>query len=199
MELPRIGEIVASNTATFVAEVQRGGTLPAFGSWVSIRTRQGITILGVIGMVEYGSIVPGRRATALGLSHEELQLEMPQVHELLRVSFSGYIVGYTDASGNVIQALPPYPPGIHDFVHECPEATLLHFSNPPYDFLRLLVATPDNALPGDELLIAALRCVKETHHGDAQQAFLVQAGRLLSRLLKDDHERLQTILRRLQL
>ncbi len=197
MQTP-IGEVVESNTASFIAEVPRDGDVPAFGSWVEIQSRQGVTLYGVISLVEYGSTMPGRRATALGKSYDELQREMPQVMELLRTSFHGRIVGYATPGGPVIQSLPPFPAGIHEIVRPCPAQTLEQFG-PPFDYIQLLLSIGDRAIPGDELLIAALKNVTTLKPSalSPQPSALIQAGRVLSRLLKDDHQRLQTVLRRL--
>ena len=191
-----IGEVVESNTASLVAEVARGSEGPGFGSWVQVDTRQGITLYGVTNLVEYGSTMPGRRASALGKSHEELQREMPQVMELLRTSFHCRIVGYALPEGPVIQSLPPFPASIHDFVHPCTEETLLQFGA-PYDYVPLLLNTGERAIPNDELLIAALKNLYASSSTQGTQ-HLVPIGRVLSRLLKDDHQRLQSVLRRLQ-
>ena len=189
-----IGEVVESNTSSFVAEVSRGSEVPAFGSWIEVKTPQGITLYAVISLVEYGSSMPGRRATALGKTHEELQREMPQVMELLRTAFHACVIGYAMPDGQVIQSLPPYPAGIHDFIMPCSEEARLQFGA-PYDFIQLLLNAGERSTPNDELLIAALKNLF-TPTPSAQS--LIAAGRVLSRALKDDHQRLQTILRRLQ-
>jgi hypothetical protein len=52
-------------------------------------------------------------------------------------------------------------------------------------------------VPVDDLLVAVLRRIYAAHGGErGGREPLVQAGRALSRLLDDDHERLQSILRR---
>ena len=69
----------------------------------------------------------------------------------------------------------------------------------PFDVLRTLARHPDPAVPADDLLAAALRNLYEAHGGGADgEAVLVDAGRALARLLDDDHERLQSILRRVR-
>ena len=191
-----IGEVVESNTGSFIAEVARDREVPAFGAWVQIQTRQGITVYGVVSLVEYGSMMPGRRATALGRTHDELQREMPQVMELLRVAFHSKVVGYRSPGGGLVQALPPYPAGIHDFITPCDEETMRAFGA-PFDYLNLLTESSDRGIPSDELLVAALKGIKGLFYGEEQSRFLVEAGRVLSRSLRDDHQRLQTILRRL--
>lgn len=191
-----IGEVVESNTASFIAEVSKGSEVPAFGSWIEVKTPQGVTLYAVISLVEYGSSMPGRRANALGKTHEELRLEMPQVMELLRTAFHARVVGFAMPGGQVVQSLPPYPASIHDFVLPCSEDTLLQFGA-PYDFIQLLLSAGDRTTPGDELLIAALKNLFAPPSALSPQS-LIAAGRVLSRTLKDDHQRLQSILRRLQ-
>ena len=67
----------------------------------------------------------------------------------------------------------------------------------PYDYLRTLVRHPDPAVPVDDLLVAVLQQVHGAPGGGADgDAALLAAGRSLSRLLNDDHERLHSILRR---
>ena len=177
-----IGEVIESSTGSFIAEVPKDRQVPAFGAWVQIRTRQGITLYAVVSLVEHGSAMPGRRATALGRTYEELQREMPQVMELLKVSFHGKVLGYRRAGGQLVQALPPFPAGIHDFVSPCDDDTLREFVA-PYDYLHLLTDASDRGVPSDELLVAALKGVKSLFHGKEQSSFLVEAGRVLSRSL----------------
>ncbi len=191
-----IGEVLESNTSMLLAQVPRDVTPPAFGSWVRVEQEDGIVIYGVVGMVEQGSIMPSRRATALGKTTDELVREMPQVMELLRTSFKAVIVAYRDADGTIRQTLPPMPAAIHGFVTKCSEEEICSFSS-PYDFLRTLVHSTDTSVPLDDLLVAVLRQISAAQEDDGY-GVLIDAGRTLSRLLKDDHERLQAILRRVR-
>jgi hypothetical protein len=66
-----------------------------------------------------------------------------------------------------------------------------------FDHLRTLVRYPEMGVPTDDLLVALLRRLHRAFGAGAEaDAALVHAGRALSRLLDDDHERLQSILRR---
>jgi len=190
-----IGEVIESSTRQFVAEVYRDQPPPAFGSWVRVVQPDGRTIYGLVSHVEMGSVEPGRRPMALGRSPDELRREMPQVLELIRTTFRAQVLAYEDPDGRIHQTLPPYPAGIHAFVEVCPPEIVRRLGR-PYDFLRTLVQNPDPAVPVDDLLVAVLRQIHDGHGEPEREQALIEAGRVLSRLLRDDHERLQAILRR---
>lgn len=191
-----IAEVIESNTRQFVAEVYRDEEAPPFGAWVEVETDRGMRLLGLVSHVEVGSYEPGRRARAFQLSREELRREMPQVMELLCTTFRAQVVAHVDADGRVRQTLPPHPASIHDFVRGCTDDTVREVGR-PYDFLRTLVRNPDPAVPVDDLVVAVLRRSYEAHPSREGEQALVAAGRALSRLLDDDHERLHSILRRI--
>ncbi len=196
MHQDSIAEVIESSTRTLVAEVYRAASPPAFGSWVQVQQGGGRVLYGLVSHVEVGSIEPNRRAVAFGKTPEELRREMPQVLELLRTTFRAQVLAYRDDRGVLRQTLPPYPAGIHDFVRSCSEDDVRTLGR-PYDFLRTLVRHPDPSIPVDDLLVAVLSGIHTAHggrHGGRDE--LVAAGRALSRLLDDDHERLQSILRR---
>ena len=197
-ESTKIAEVIESSTRSLVAEVYREAAPPAFGSWVRVPAEGGPTLYALVSHVEMASYEPTRRAVAFGKTPDELRREMPQVLELLRTTFRAQVLAYRDARGTVRQTLPPHPAAIHAFVEPCTEAEVAALG-PPYDFLRTLVRNPDPSVPVDELVVAVLANVYTAgggrHGGDAA---LVAAGRALSRLLNDDHERLHSILRRVR-
>ncbi len=190
-----IGEVIESNTRQFVAEVYRDQAPPAFGSWVCVTLTGGWTLYGLVSHVELGSTEPGRRPMALGRTPDELRREMPHVLELIRTTFRAQVLAYEDPQGRMHQTLPPYPAAIHAFVEACPPTIVQRLSQ-PYDFLRTLVQSPDPAVPIDDLLVAVLRQIRAGYRDPEGTQALIEAGRLLSRLLRDDHERLEAILRR---
>lgn len=195
MEVP-VAEVIESSTRAFTAEVYRNVQAPAFGTWVQVPHAGGIVLYGLVSHIEIGSVEPNRRAVAFGKSEEELRRELPQVMELLRTTFRAQIVAYRTGEGHVRQTLPPQPAGVHSFVYACSPEDVCALGA-PYDYLRTLLRNPDPAVPVDDLLVAALGQIYTAHHGgpEGRQA-LVDAGRVLSRLLNDDHERLESILRR---
>ena len=192
----KVAEVIESSTRAFLAEVYKEAEVPAFGSWVQVAHANGTTLYGLVSHVEVGSVEPHRQAVAFGKTEEELRREMPQVLALLRTTFRAQVLAYRDARGALHQTLPPHPPGLHDFVTACTPDDVCALGA-PYDFLRTLVQSPDPAVPVDDLVVAVLRQVHAAHLGGPDgRAALLDAARTLSRLLRDDHERLQSILRR---
>lgn len=193
----KIAEVVESSTRAIVAEVYPEAAAPAFGSWVHVAHADGSVLYGLVSHIEIGSVEPSRRAVAFGKTPDELRKEMPHVLELLRTTFRAQVVAYKDPrSGLVRQTLPPHPAGIHSFVYPCDD-DLVRSLGEPYDFLRTLARNPDPAVPVDDLLVAVLRQIHTAHGGaGGGSEALVTAGRVLARLLNEDHERLHSILRR---
>jgi hypothetical protein len=195
-EVDTIGEVIESSTRQFVAEVYDEADPPAFGHWVWVEGEGKTTLFGLVSHVETGSYDSNREAVALGLSPEERAEEMPMVQELMRTTVRALVLACRDRDGRLRQTLPPHPPDIHDFVYPCTDEHVRSL-DAPFDFLRTLVEHPDPAVPVDDLLVATLRRIHTAHGGEhGGRDALVAAGRALSRLLDDDHERLQSILRR---
>jgi hypothetical protein len=199
-----VAEVIASSTREVVAEVYDAGNVPAFGSWVEVETESGAVLYGLVSHAETGSVEPGRQAVALGAAYdrETLRRVMPQllalIRTVVRVQILAYWDGRTRRDGRPVlrQTLPPQPAALHDRVRSCGDETVARFGA-PYDYVRTLARHPDPAVPADDLLAAALGGLyRASGGGDAGRRVLVEAGRALARLLDDDHERLQSILRR---
>ena len=201
---PPVAEVIASSTREVVAEGYDGAEVPAFGSWVEVETESGAVLYGLVSHAETGSIEPGRQAVALGASYDRdtLRREMPQLLALIRTVVRVQILAFWDGETRrggepaVRQTLPPRPAALHDRVHACGDETVARFGA-PFDYVRTLARNPDPAVPADDLLAAALGGLYRAYgQGEAGRRVLVEAGRALARLLDDDHERLQSILRR---
>ncbi|MCS7253716.1 MAG: hypothetical protein RMK18_02975 [Armatimonadota bacterium] len=187
--LLHVGEVIESCTTEFVAQCCKLHTSPPFGSLVRVESEPPIYAL-VYEIITH-SIDPTRRPMAYGKTEEELREEQPQIFELLKTDFRGLIVGY-EFEGAMRQALPPIPPKLHSFVYECDSDEVRRFTE-EFDYLRLISASGKGIR--DELLIAACRHAWEAH--DYDHAYLVSVGKELSRLIKDDYDRLRSILRRI--
>ena len=200
--MSRIAEVIASSTREILAEVCKGEEAPAFGSWVEVEREDGTVLYALVSHAEVGSVEPGRQAVALGMDRATLRTEMPQLAELIRTTFRAQVLawwdGHTRRDGQPVlrQTLPPQPAGLHDPVVACGHETVAALGA-PWDFLRTLARHPDPAVPADDLLVAVLSGVyRASGQGEEGRRALLNAGRALSRLLDDDHERLQSILRR---
>ncbi|MEL7409814.1 MAG: hypothetical protein AAFN00_23240, partial [Cyanobacteria bacterium J06558_2] len=91
--------------------------------------------------------------------------------------------------GQIFQYLPPRPPQIHQSVYHCDAEEVVHFTE-KLDFLRTLLAAKD--IPVESLVAASVREVYRQRQ--ANRDWLVNVGRTLSTLLKDDYDRLRYIL-----
>ena len=183
-----VGEVVESSTTELIAEACQLHGAPSFGRFV--RVESDVPIFAIVYNVFTHSIEPNRRPMAYGKTEEELRLEQPQIFELLRTEFQALVLGYLD-DGDPVHILPPQPARIHSFVHECEAADVQRFTG-NCDFLRSVINT--TSVPTDELLVAALRYAYKAH-GHSMD-YLVEMGKELSRLLRDDYDRLSSIIRR---
>lgn len=186
---PHVGEVIESSTMDFIAESRVLHGAPPFGAYVKVDSYP--MIYAITYNVSTQSIEPNRRPTAYGKTEEELRLEQPQIFELLRTEFHSLIIGYRDEFG-VYQCLPPHPPKIHSFVHFCSAAEIAEFTSNSH-FLRPIFTQA--RVPSDELTIAAIRNAYRARGENGE--YLVRAGKEVARLLKDDYDRLHSILERI--
>lgn len=198
-------EVIETSTTEFLAQCLEPEDLnfpsmPPFGSWVkSIDEESGNLIYAVVYHVTTTPIDSVHRARALGLSLNDLREQQPQIFAMLKTEFRASIVGFrTNESLNVVsqglpssiyQHIPPRPPQIHQAVQYCTTDEIVEFSE-TLDFLRTLLQVA--GAPVESLTAAAIREVYRLRQGD--RPWLVQAGRMLSLLLKDDYDRLRVIL-----
>jgi hypothetical protein len=200
-----IAEVIETTTTEFLAQCLEPedlsfAVMPPFGSWVkAIDEESGNQVYAVVYHATTSPIDSVHRARALGLSLQELREQQPQIFAMLKTEFRAAIVGFqpryaTGTPGVAYQYLPPRPPQIHQAVYYCEPEAVIQFSE-KLDFLRTLLQV-SNA-PVDGLTAAAIREIYQLRKGDRQ--WLVQAGRMLSLVLKDDYDRLQVILSQIHL
>ncbi|HAN74606.1 MAG TPA: hypothetical protein DCQ63_10250 [Planktothrix sp. UBA8402] len=202
-----MGEVIETATTEYLAQCLEPEDLsfpvmPAFGSWVKSRDEEsGNKVYGVVYHATTCPIDSVHRARALGLSLEELREQQPQIFAMLKTEFRVAIVGFEvtregnnsqSQRGKIYQYIPPRPPQIHQGVYECEPDEIVGFSQ-ELDFLRTLLDV-SNA-PVDSLVAAAIREVYKFKTLD--RAWLIEAGRTLSILLKDDYDRLRVILKQI--
>ncbi|MGB0563620.1 MAG: HAS-barrel domain-containing protein [Spirulinaceae cyanobacterium] len=200
----QLGEVIETSTVGFLAQCLEPETLdfpamPPFGSWVQAQDEEsGNQVLAVVTHATTSPIDSVHRARALGLSLVELREEQPQIFAMLKTEFQAAIVGFMTAASDrpvqMRQYLPPRPPQIHQAVYCCAPETVLRFSEDLH-FLRSLLQV-SNA-PTEALIAAALREIFRLRRGD--RAWLVNAGRTLGVLLKDDYDTLRYILAQIHL
>lgn len=186
-----IAEVIESSTTEFAAQARNLHSSPPFGTFVKAGTSP--ISVALIYNISTGSTDPNRRPIAYGKTEEQLRKEQPQIFELLRTEIRARIVGYVDENG-MQQLLPPQPPKLHSFVFTCTPQEVQAFTQ-RFEYLRTLLGIGGTL--SDELLIAA---IQQTCGCQAQSArsCLIRAGKELSRLLRDDYDRLEAILRRIR-
>ncbi|AFY68166.1 HAS-barrel domain-containing protein [Geitlerinema sp. PCC 7407] len=196
-------EVIETSTTEFLAQCLEPedlsfAVMPPFGSWVkSVDEESGNQVYAVVYHATTSPIDSVHRARALGLSLQDLREQQPQIFAMLKTEFRAAIVGFqapprspsADDLGPVYQHLPPRPPQIHQAVYRCEPAEVVRFTE-RFDFLRTLLEVTQ--APVDALVAAAIREVYQCRQAD--RPWLVQAGRSLGILLKDDYDRLQVIL-----
>jgi hypothetical protein len=201
--MPRIGEVIESNTTLFIAGAYELLQAPPFGALVRAQARaEGAAIYGLVYDIRTGSKEPGGRAVVRGRTYAgrelydaEIYHEHPDLAEVLQTEFSAVTVGFNEA-GRMYQYLPPHPPPVHYSVYVCEPDELRQFCEQS-DFFRAVLHAYQ--LPADELLAATIRSAARTQPDrEAERDFLVRAGRELALLLKDDYDRLNAILRRIR-
>jgi hypothetical protein len=191
-----IAEVIETSTTEYLAQCLEPDALsfaqmPPFGSWVEAADEDsGNRILGVVYHATTSPLDSVHRATALGLSLAELREQQPQIFAMLKTEFRVAIVGFQPAdSEGFYQHLPPRPPQVHQAVYRCAPNEVVRFTE-QLDFLRTLMDM--RSAPVDGLIAAVIRQVYQLRHLDRD--WLVQAGRTLNVLLKDDYDRLRIIL-----
>ena len=205
-----IAEVIETATTEFLAQCLEPedlsfATMPPFGSWVKAQDEDsGHLIYAVIYHVTTSPIDSVHRARALGLSLQELREQQPQIFAMLKTEFRAAIVGFESfvgrnpsdrqaETGVIYQHLPPRPPQVHQSVYYCEPEEVVRFSR-QLDFLRTLLQV--SGAPVEGLTAAAIR---EIYQLQPDREWLVQAGRTLSILLKDDYDRLRVILSQIHL
>lgn len=191
MSAEYIAEVIESSTTEFVAQTRKLHGSPPFGAFVKAGASP--ASLAMIYNISTGSADLNRRPVAYGKTEDELRKEQPQIFELLRTEIRAKIIGYADDYG-VQQLLPPQPPRLHSFVFVCTPEEVQTFTR-QFDYFRTLLGVGGTL--SDELLIAAIQqtcgCQPESSY-----TCLIRAGKELSRLLRDDYDRLESILRRMR-
>lgn len=187
----RIGEIVETTTALFVAESFVLHTPPALGQLVSVENAPGDRVYAIVCYGTTASPDPGRRAVRRSTDQvydKAIYREHPQLEHTLRTEFTARLVGCVEG-GRLRHYLPPQPPPLHYSVHQCAPETVRRFTE-QLTYLRLLLDTAE--IPAEHLLGAHIRWVY-TQRGH-ERPWLERAARQVAGLLKSDYDRLMTVL-----
>ena len=191
-----IGRVTRCSTRGFVGAVRLPEPdLPAFGAFCSVETQHGKTrVLGLIYDLSIEDDELARQmATADELSRE--QLADAQTNRQVPLEFSALTIGYA-RGGTYHYTLPPQPPLTLAAIYPLSESEIHNFTE-RFDFLTLIFGA--DRLPVDDLLGAAIRQASLTYPENQRQAYLIQAGRECARFMAADLNRLENLIRSLQI
>ncbi len=196
-----VGEVISSSITEFTTELwssdKDGSALeiprPNFGSFLRVESvEEGLSSYAVVYNIITGPYDAQHKPSALGLSRQELRIEQPHIFSLLQTQIHATIIGFKQ-DNQLRLHLPPKPPQVHDFVFAANSDEVCALTLDP-GFLRLL--TNVLSVPTDELLAAAIRQAEPCHRDG--HAFLVEAGKALSHLIRDDYDRLVSLLKKIK-
>ncbi|BAC90954.1 hypothetical protein [Gloeobacter violaceus] len=193
-----VAEVIETATTEFLAQCLDKDSLdfpvaPPFGSLVkAVDEEANIDVYAVVYYATTSPIDSVHRARAMGLSMQQLRSEQPQIFDMLKTEFKAAIVGFKE-DRRLVQHLPARPPFVHQAVLRCSSVEVAFFST-RLDFLRTVLTV--SGAPVDELLAATVRHCHAAH--SHSRPWLVEAGREISQLLKDDYDRLGAVLRRMR-
>ncbi|HWP29634.1 MAG TPA: hypothetical protein VFB73_13625 [Chloroflexota bacterium] len=192
----RVGEIIEATSHAFVAQSVRLHQAPPFGSLVRVPVAD-TDLYAVVAETRTASLEASGRPIARGYADivdAAIYRENPDLEHVLRTEFRALLVGFR-AGSTVFQHLPALPPPLHYSVYTCRPSEVVAFTA-RLDYLRTLLAGP--AALADELVAASTRLAAAARGHEQGEAFLLQVGRALALLLRDDYDRLTAILRRLR-
>jgi hypothetical protein len=194
-----LGEVIETSLTRYAAQSYELDQSPPFGGLVRVRDRSGkYEIFGAVSQIATGGLDPGRRAVARsagkpGLADEQVYQDNPQLNRLLKTVFEVVVLGWRQSEQSRISyVFPDYPPPLHYSVALCSDEQVVEFTSKTL-YLRALLNA--EGAPVEELVAAVMRRGAAALGGGAKgRTFLVDTGRALARLLKEDYERLRTIL-----
>jgi len=189
-KLHSFAEVTQSSLQTFHAQSWQWDYFPAFGSLVTVITKQR-TLFGVVYAVQTGSSDAGRYPFTFQKTEEELQAEQPQIFEFLQTTFSCLVVGYFENESMRYQ-IGPEPAKMHAFVHHATPAQARQFFASNL-YLYLLFNAPEVGNP-EELLLALIRTKKEL--GLLTPDSFLSFAETVSLITGDDYRKLKIFMNR---
>ena len=189
----RLGEIIESNTNEFVTQCYELYGAPALGTIV--KAGQSDPVFGIVSYTQTLALDPTRRPLPRGKDlddESEIYEQNPQLRQLLTTEFKSMIVGYSD-QGDIKLLLSPSPPRIHSFVEE---SSIEDVSKISADIHFLEAIIYSNHQQSDDLVASFIKRVAMIID---RPSFINESAKKLAAILRNDTQRLNSILRRLRL
>ena len=190
----QVGRVLRASTRGFtVGCAVTQPDIPDFGSFVRAEGKPPRSaIYGLITNVSVEDDPFVRQLISAGLRDGETVLDNRQIRQS-PIEVSVLAVGCSDGE-RIRHCLPAQPPLTLDWLYTCTDGEIVAFTAHT-DYFRLVLEARES--PVDELLAASLRSAAAARAEHAREAFLIEAGRELARLLAGDPVRLEGLLRRL--
>jgi len=190
----QVGRVLRAGTRGFaIGCTVMQPEIPAFGSFVRVHGEtSGQAIYGLIYDVSVEDDPFVRQF--IGANPPEEVVRDQRENRQVPIEVSVLAVG-CGADGTIRHCLPAQPPVTLDWLYQCNDEEVRAFTQ-RFDYFRLVLGARE--APVDELLAASLRTAAAARPESEREAFLVEAGRELVRLLAGEPTRLEGLLRRLQ-
>lgn len=187
-----IGRLLRSGTTGFVVgcKVQQIGA-PSFGAMVRAPLEEGYQVYGLIYDIHIDDDGLVRQLiTAENISEEVMRDN--RENRAVPVEIGVLALGYEE-EGRIYHLLPPRPPLSLDVIYLCTPEEIIRFTNAGrLGYLRQILRDPK--MPTDELLAAHLRQARAAHEAAGDQDWFNGAVQEVITLLKDDRQRLMSVL-----
>ncbi|HBY95118.1 MAG TPA: hypothetical protein DEP84_14365 [Chloroflexi bacterium] len=191
-----IGEIIETATQDFLAESLTLHQPPLLGELVKVQVNREDYCYAVVSYASTSSPDAGRRAvrrSSESVVDEAVYASHPQLNRLLQTTFRAILTGWSDAgvsSAAIRQSLPPTPPPLHHSTYRCTPEAVRRFTDQLLYFRLILACVRE--VPTEQVLAGHIRYVYALRGND--EPWLSRAAQEVASLLKNDHERLLTLL-----
>lgn len=188
----QIGRLLRSTTNDCVIGCRAGElNLPVFGGMVRIPLADGTQIYGLIYNIQIADDGLIRQLITSDNVPPDVLLDNRN-NRNVPVEISVIYIGYQQ-NGIISHLLPPRPPLSLDEIFTCTAQEVAAFTGSGrFGYLRHILRRED--VPQDELLAAHLQQAGQIHLIHGQPAWVEAATRELVTLLRDDYDRLMSVL-----
>jgi hypothetical protein len=198
----RVGEVVSTSIAELEAQCPRLHDAPPLGALVRVQVEQDFVLFGIVAGCSTDGVDAGARPVPRGrdgCEDADIYREHPDLAFVLRTCFRSLVVGFQQG-GHMFHYLPPRSAPIHYSVTLCSSVEAELFTH-SLDYFRIVLDAPN--VPNEEVLAAHVRVVAGTlgesgSFVEGSRRFTVRAGKEVATLLRGDHQRLMTILKRIR-
>ncbi|MEA2639206.1 MAG: hypothetical protein QOF51_600 [Chloroflexota bacterium] len=193
------GEVVGTTSTELIAQSAHLHETPPLGALVRVKVDERLAIYAVVAGAATDGVSAGARPVLRGregIEDAAIYRENPDLVHVLRTCFQCVVVGFC-RDGAVCHFLPPTPAPIHYSVYLCGPDEVVEFTA-ALGYVQMLLTARD--IPTEEVVAAHIREAAERRNPKAESAydFTVRAGREVAALLREDHQRLATILQRIR-